>query len=382
MTSRTVLGNLVNQANQQDPVNGKQISMTNWFKYRGSNNKENVVENVPKSHVSLKPVQKPKQSRTPRIAVKKSNKKLCEEKDYFMDVEVIENHPVLALPEGVINIDDANREDVNVCGEYAREIHAYLKQLEAVHPIRDDFLHNCNITSKMRSLLIDWLVSVQMQFELHQETLFLSIGILDRYLQKEGKNIHRDQLQLVGVTSMLIASKIEEIYIPAIDDFVYSTDNAYNDTEIKEMELTIMQTLNFHLISPISLSFLRRYSKAGDVDVLEHSVSKYILELSLMDYGQAAIPASMSAAASLYLSLLLLEPPTSSLVWNSSLEFYSGYTSANLMPVVERMANVLINAKSHRLQAVRSKYSSRKYRRVAQREELMEEYIMKRVQLE
>ena len=299
-----------------------------------------------------------------------------------MDVEVIENHPVLALPEGVINIDDANREDVNVCGEYAREIHAYLKQLEAVHPIRDDFLHNCNITSKMRSLLIDWLVSVQIQFELHQETLFLTIGILDRYLQKEGKNTHRDQLQLVGVTSMLIASKIEEIYIPAIDDFVYSTDNAYNDTEIKEMELTIMQTLNFHLISPISLSFLRRYSKAGDVDVLEHSVSKYILELSLMDYGQAAIPASMSAAASLYLSLLLLEPPTSSLVWNSSLEFYSGYTSANLMPVVERMANVLINAKSHRLQAVRSKYSSRKYRRVAQREELMEEYIMKRVQLE
>ena len=299
-----------------------------------------------------------------------------------MDVEVPDSKASLDLPEGVIDIDSENGGDLHLCGEYAREIYAYLRQLEAANLINDDYLRGCNITSKMRSLLVDWMVSVHLQFELLQETLFLSVNILDRYLQKEGKNTHRDQLQLVGVVAMLIASKFEEIYIPAIDDFVYSTDNAYTEDEIKEMELKIMETLDFNLTCPIALSFLRRYSKAGDVDVLEHSVSKYILELCLMDYGQVAVQASMSAAASLHLSLLLLEPQTSSSVWNSSLEFYSGYTSETLMPIVKRMATVLVNAEAHRLQAVRSKYSSRKFRKVSQLEELKEEFIAKRVHLE
>jgi len=34
-------------------------------------------------------------------------------------------------------------------------------------------------------------------------------------------------MQLIGVTSMMIACKYEEIYSPEIDDFVYICDNAY-----------------------------------------------------------------------------------------------------------------------------------------------------------
>ena len=382
MSSRTILGNLVNQANQQLPTSVKQLSMTNWLALRGANNKENVVGKVSKSYVSSKSKRTPKQSRIP-VAKKNPKKEYVEvHEDQSMDVEVSDNKSSEVLPEGVTDIDSEHCEDLNLCGEYAREIYAYLRQLEATNSVKDDYLRGCYITSKMRSLLVDWMVSVHMQFELLPETLFLSVNILDRYLQEEGKNTHRDQLQLVGVVALLVASKIEEIYIPAIDDFVYSTDNAYTEDDIKEMELKVMKALDFNLTSPIALSFLRRYSKAGDVDVLEHSVSKYILELCLMDYGQAAVPASMSAAASLHLSLLLLEPQTTASVWNPSLEFYSGYTSASLMPIVQRMATVLVNAEAHRLQAVRSKYSSRKFRRVAQLEELKEEFILKRVNLE
>ena len=130
------------------------------------------------------------------------------------------------------------------------------------------------------------------------------------------------------------------------------------------MELTMMSVLNFDLNAPISLSFLRRYSKAGDVDVLEHTLAKYILELSLLDFGQAALPPSMAAAAALNLSLALLEP-YSGTVWNMSLQYHSGYSANMLSSIVRRMATVLINAETHKLQAVREKYTSRKFRRVA-----------------
>lgn len=39
------------------------------------------------------------------------------------------------------------------------------------------------ITDGMRALLIDWLVQVHSRFQLLQETLYLTVAILDRFLQ-------------------------------------------------------------------------------------------------------------------------------------------------------------------------------------------------------
>ena len=73
----------------------------------------------------------------------------------------------------------------------------------------------------------------------------------------QGKTIPRAKLQLVGVSAMFLVSKIEEIYAPSISDFVYITDNAYTESEIRQMELKIIRALSFDLCQPISLNFLR-----------------------------------------------------------------------------------------------------------------------------
>lgn len=57
------------------------------------------------------------------------------------------------------------------------------------------------------------------------ETLYLTCNIIDRYLSI--RNVSRKRLQLVGVTSMLIGSKYEEIWAPEVNDFVYISDKAY-----------------------------------------------------------------------------------------------------------------------------------------------------------
>ena len=89
-----------------------------------------------------------------------------------------------SVPEGVIDI-DKEEDDANACGEYARDIHAYLRGLEKEMVVAEGHLEGSQVTSKMRSLLVDWLVSVHHQFELAQETLFLTVNILDRYLELE-----------------------------------------------------------------------------------------------------------------------------------------------------------------------------------------------------
>lgn len=91
-----------------------------------------------------------------------------------------------------------------------------------------------DINEKMRAILIDWLIEVHLKFKLLPETLFLTVNMIDRYLEKTV--IPRTKLQLIGVTAMLIASKYEEIYAPEVRDFVYITDRAYTKEEILKME--------------------------------------------------------------------------------------------------------------------------------------------------
>lgn len=71
-----------------------------------------------------------------------------------------------------------------------------------------------DINVKMRSILVDWLVEVHRKFELMPETFYLTINIVDRFLSM--KAVHRKELQLVGISSMLIASKYEEIWAPEV----------------------------------------------------------------------------------------------------------------------------------------------------------------------
>ena len=121
------------------------------------------------------------------------------------------------------------------------------------------------------------------------------------------QEVGRSKLQLVGVTAMLIASKYEEMYAPEINDFVYITDNAYSKKDICAMERLMLKTLGFNLGRPLPLHFLRRNSKAGEVDANKHTLAKYLTELTITDYEMVHSRPSEVAAAALCLSVKLLD---------------------------------------------------------------------------
>ena len=98
-----------------------------------------------------------------------------------------------------------------------------------------------DINDKMRAILIDWLVEVHLKFKLMPETLFLTHNLIDRFLSK--KAVTRKNLQLVGVTAMLLASKYEEIWAPEVRDFVYISDKAYTREQILDMEKQMLNTV-------------------------------------------------------------------------------------------------------------------------------------------
>jgi len=338
-----------------------------------SNNKKSNQVSVEKENYVLG---KGNKSRTTKVAARKLSTKVVP-----MEVETAVTYAPVerVLPPGVKDIDEDDGDNPQLCSEYAFDTYVYLKQLESRALVPSNYLSRCPTNDKMRAVLIDWLIEVQIQFKLLQETLFLTVNTIDRFMAVPtvGRTIPRSKLQLVGVAAMFLVSKVEEVYAPAISDFVYITDNAYTEAEIKDMELRIIRALNFELSQPISLNFLRRYSKAGEVDVLQHSLAKYALEICLHDIDMVSTPGSLQAAAALCLSLLLLDKSVSmDTVWTPTLEYYSGYTAQAVLQVLPKLAvNVLKMKSSDKLQAVRTKYKSGKFLKVADIDELKSERL-------
>ncbi|XP_066274258.1 G2/mitotic-specific cyclin-B-like isoform X2 [Branchiostoma lanceolatum] len=269
----------------------------------------------------------------------------------------------------VEDIDSEDKENPQLCTEFVNDIYEYLRHVERKLKVNPSYLDGQVINARMRGILIDWLIQVHLRFHLLQETLFLTVDIIDRFLQVQ--SVSRSKLQLVGVTAMLIASKYEEMYAPEVADFVYITDNAYTKSQIRSMEILILKNLNFNLGKPLPLHFLRRNSKAGQVDAQKHTLAKYLMEMSLVDYDMIQYNPSQIAAAALCLSAKTLDQAE----WSPTLEFYSTYSEEDLLPTMRHMAKNIAKSSTSKLQAVRNKYTSSKFLKIATIPELKSDYI-------
>ncbi len=130
------------------------------------------------------------------------------------------------------DLDTVDLGDPVMSAEYVVEIFNYLRILEDQTMPKLDYMETVQeeVTWKMRGILVDWLIDVHNKFSLLPETLFLAINVMDRFLSVD--SISLPKLQLLGLTCLFIASKYEEVTHPSIKNFIYMTDNGYNEEEV------------------------------------------------------------------------------------------------------------------------------------------------------
>lgn len=157
---------------------------------------------------------------------------------------------------------------------------------------------------KMRGILTDWLIQVHSRFRLLPETLFLCVNIIDRFLSQRVVSLAK--LQLVGITCMFIAAKVEEIVSPSAQNFLYCADSSYTEAEILQAERYVLKTLDWNMSYPNPIHFLRRISKADDYNVQSRTIAKYLLEIQCLEWRLIAAPPSLMAAAAIWLARLIL----------------------------------------------------------------------------
>jgi Cyclin, N-terminal domain/Cyclin, C-terminal domain len=157
---------------------------------------------------------------------------------------------------------------------------------------------------KMRGILTDWLIQVHTRFRLLPETLYLAVNIIDRFLS--ARVVSLAKLQLVGITCMFLAAKVEEIVAPSAMNFLYCADSSYTEAEILQAEKYILKTLEWNMNYPNPIHFLRRVSKADEYNVQARTVAKYFLEIECVEWRLIAAPPSLLAAASMWLARFVL----------------------------------------------------------------------------
>uniref|UniRef100_A0A8C8GAM2 Cyclin E2 n=1 Tax=Oncorhynchus tshawytscha TaxID=74940 RepID=A0A8C8GAM2_ONCTS len=155
------------------------------------------------------------------------------------------------------------------------------KELKYVHD-KGFLQQHPKLKPKMRAILLDWLLEVSEVYTLHRQTAYLAQDFFDRFMLTQD-DMEKDRLQLIGITALFIASKMEEIYPPKLHEFAYVTDGACEEEAILEMELVMLKALNWNLCPETVITWLKLYAQ---VESLKDGVNFLVPQFSQDTYIQ------------------------------------------------------------------------------------------------
>ena len=371
-----ILKNNLTVYNNQEILKSKKTLNLKNISFR--NNKSiqyNQIKNYDRSFIEIS---QRNQNKITKIKNSESNKEnnynLINKKKYKNDYIIIDNEDedkeinstIYNDDEEDIEMKDESNNNLVIYNQYPQNVDDYFDEIfSELKSTEEKFLPEMNymskqkdINHKMRAILIDWLIDVHLKYKMVPQTMYISVNLIDRYLSKNETS--RVKLQLVGVASMFIASKYEEIYPPELKDFVYITDNAYVKSDVLDMESKMLSSLNFDITFPTQWSFLEIFRKKLNLDQKTFNLAWFLMELSLINYKMLKFKLSLIAATAILISVKYLN------YFNKNeFERVTGYKEKELKECAKEINNYYIYNSTHSLQAIRKKFSSKKYDEVA-----------------
>ncbi|KAF8734374.1 hypothetical protein AX14_003331 [Amanita brunnescens Koide BX004] len=267
--------------------------------------------------------------------------------------------------------DDLDADDVDdplMVSEYVNEIFDYMKQLELTSLPNPNYMESQKeLAWRMRGVLADWLIQVHYRFQLQAETLFLCVNIMDRFLS--ARVVSLAKFQLVGITCMFIAAKVEEILAPSVTHFLMCAESTYTEGEILQAERYILKTLDWNMSYPSPMHYLRRVSKADHYNVEVRTLAKYFLEIQCVEWRLVAAPPSLIAASSIWLARVVMGYD----FWTPNLAHYSSYPESALVPTANIILNYCLRPIRH--ESLYKKFAAKRYMKVSVR---MRNWVLER----
>lgn len=272
---------------------------------------------------------------------------------------LLKEHGNVTKQEILPNIyDDCNHLEV---AEYVDEIYQHYWVTEAhKQPLKNYMEIQTEITPQMRGILINWLIEVHLKFDLMQETLYLMVTLLDCYLSVV--SIKKNEMQLVGLTALLLASKYEDFWHPKVMELISISAEVYTRDQMLGMETTILKKLNFRLNLPTPYVFMLRFLRAAQAGKKFENLAFFLIELCLVEYDALHFKPSLLCASAIYVArcTLHLTPP-----WTPLLCKHSHYEEFQIRDCAEMILRFHQAARTAVLKVTYDKYTGADNCRVA-----------------
>lgn len=214
----------------------------------------------------------------------------------------------------------------------------------------------------MRAYLIDWLSELHLKFKLWPETLYVCVGIIDKYITMK-PDLKKKDLQCLGITALHISGKYEEIYPPELKQILRVTDNAVSKEQVLEMEFDILQTLDFNVTFPSILRFMERYARVAQVQERTQMLAQYLCDTCLLDCTLMKEKPSKLAAVCLYGAMRVVKGNQvgNSSIWNATLSKNTGYKEDDVRGMAMDLIKFVKNVEVSSLQSLFKKYTSARF---------------------
>ncbi|CAK7329939.1 unnamed protein product [Dovyalis caffra] len=135
----------------------------------------------------------------------------------------------------------------------------FSKEQEQQASVSVNNVANDPLLSRARQEAVDWILKVIAHYGFSALTSILAINYLDRFLVSPCyQNDSRPwMIQIVAVTCLSLAAKVEEIHVPLLLDLqVEDTKYVFEAKTIQRMELLVLSTLKWKMHPVTPLSFL------------------------------------------------------------------------------------------------------------------------------
>ena len=190
----------------------------------------------------------------------------------------------------------------------------------------------------------------------------LTVNYLDGYLSQ--KKVDKNNLQLLGVACLLVATKLEETEVPEVNDLVTLTKSTYTREEILDTEKEILGELNFNLKAPTADWFCEYFCKKDGLTVedKEYHLAMMLAKLILLN-GEIYLlylPSLASASCLLLSNYITNRCPE----WTEDNVIATGYKYSQLSKCVDSLFDLYLEY-FHIENAVFRNYTEKKYLQVA-----------------
>ncbi|KAK8942093.1 Cyclin-SDS-like [Platanthera guangdongensis] len=179
-----------------------------------------------------------------------------------------------------------------------------------------DYSYGYHATTKYGDLIVgqrlemvNWMMEHCEGREDHDETIFMGVNLMDRFLSR-GYFQTRRNLQLLGIACVTLAARIEENqpFNNARKKSFKVGKNSYKRCDVVSMEWLVLEVLSFQCSLPTTHSFLWFYMKAARAGPDVQDLCRHLAILTLFNHGILRFwPSTIAAESS---SSLLLSPTT------------------------------------------------------------------------